>query len=233
MVKMLPESVRSAPERVIFDPLSSTCTKSRRVLILLLLSVMSGFDVVLVKVDPSRTLTNRFTVNVPLVSLRSGPARSTIPERITLRKLFVAVRVLGFKVTRGSELVLLRVELSATNMNENKSVMLGSPMSKVEFVAFKSGPAKVRVDPEPVELDKLTKFRSASTVLPLSVIRGLVVVLVKVEPSTTSKNLSAIVKVLPESLTSGPAKVTVAGPVTVIALSSTRKKLSGGSLPFD
>ena len=72
------------------------------------------------------------------------------------------------------------------------------------------------------------------TVLPLSVIRGLVVVLVKVEPSITRKKSSAIVNVLPESLTSGPARVTVAAPVTVLPeLSSTRKKLSPGSPPSD
>ena len=151
----------------------------------------------------------------------------------------MAVRVLGFKVTRGSELVLLRVELSATNMNENKSVMLGSPMSKVEFVAFKSGPAKVRVEPEPVELDKLTKFRSASTVLPLSVMRGLeqiVSVQVNVEPSRTLRKRYKIVKVLPLSVNNGPARVTVAGPLGAgsvgPALSSTRKK-SPMSPPVD
>ncbi len=53
VVIVLTESVRSAPERVIFDPLSSTRTKSRRVLILLLLSVIRGLVVVLVKLDPS------------------------------------------------------------------------------------------------------------------------------------------------------------------------------------
>ena len=67
--------------------------------------------------------------------------------------------------------------------------------------------------------------------LPLNVIRGLVLVLVRVEPSITNKNLSAIVKMLPESLTNGPARVTVAGPVTTSELSSTRKKLSPGSMP--
>ena len=50
--------------------------------------------------------------------------------------------------------------------------------------------------------------------------------LVNIEPSFTERKLSAIVKVLPESLTSGPARV-------VVPESSTRKKLSGGSLPFD
>ena len=127
--------------------------------------------------------------------------------------------------TRGSaELVTSPPRLSTPVRISSRS----SPIVRV-LPALRSDPARVIL--------ALSSIRTNSslvvTVLPLSVIRGLVVVLVKVEPSVTRKNLSAMVKVLPESLTRGPARVTVAAPVTVSpALSSTRKKLSPGSWPF-
>jgi hypothetical protein len=50
------------------------------------------------------------------------------------------------------------------------------------------------------------------TLLPLNWIRGFVDVLFNLDPSTTDKRLLKILKVLPESLSNGPASVTVAGP---------------------
>ena len=104
------------------------------------------------------------------------------------------------------------------------------PISKV-LPALRSDPERVTVALSSIRM----KSSLTLTVLPLNVIRGLVVVLVKVEVEPlTRRKLSATIKVLPESLTSGPARVTVAAPVTVLPeLSSTRKKLSPGSPPSD
>ena len=118
--------------------------------------------------------------------------------------------------------------LSLISRKSEKAVP--EPIVKVLPESVRSAPAKVRVGPEPVELDKLRKLLSVSTVLALNAMRGSDVVLVKVEPSTTLKNRLPISKVLPISLRSGPARLTVAGPGVpgnwvVKAESSTLKKL--------
>ena len=164
-------------------------------------------------------------LKVLFVALSSGPARLTVlgvaPDRRKLRNAPEVLRVLWLKVISGSDPLLLSVELFPTKSKDLR-FRSGSPVViLLLFVASKSGPDKVRVDPELVELDKLTKVRSASTVLPLKVMRGLVVVLVNVAPSRNLKKREPILKVLPISLRSFPVRLTFTPDLTRIRLSLT------------
>jgi len=120
---------------------------------------------------------------------------------------------------------------TALSLISRKSAPL-VPVPTVNLVvdeASTSGPDRLTVELSSNRAKSLPVF----TVLPVSVMRGLVVVLVKVELSTTRKYLNNISKELALSVNNGPAKVTLAGPVTsVLTLSSTRKK-SPMSLPVD
>ena len=86
---------------------------------------------------------------------------------------------------------------------------------KVLLVALRNGPSNCSF---PLRLTSRKRVLAAVTrvlvvrVLPLRVMRGLVVVLLKEELFFTLRKLRAIVKKLPESVRRGPAKVKIAGP---------------------
>lgn len=88
---------------------------------------------------------------------------------------------------------------------------------KVLLVALRNGPSncsfplRLTSRKRVLELAAVTRVLVVR-VLPLRVMRGLVVVLLKEELFLTLRKLLAIVKVLPESVRRGPAKVKIAGP---------------------
>ena len=189
MLKVLPESLTSGPASVTVDGAevpglkSFTFVKVTRlepISKVLFVNCMRGVGSVLSSFPFSDKKMNEQQLPPPNVlkvlkvlpvALSSGPARDTVLavafESLIVRKFPAVSNVLALNVTRGSVPVLVSVELSVTIRNEFR-LIAASPAVKSVFVALMSAPLRLRLGGSPVELLKRRKFRSVSTVLPLS-----------------------------------------------------------------